>query len=57
MKNILKNRLTQLALILIVGLVLGWGFRAMTSDNTTPHAHEAGGRPTFDLDLLHAPKH
>ena len=54
MKNILKNRLPQLALILIVGLVLGWGFRAITSDNTTPHAHEAGeGLPSIWTCSMH----
>lgn len=54
MKNILKNRLPQLALILIVGLVLGWGFRAMTSDNTAPHAHEAGeGLPSIWTCSMH----
>ena len=54
MKNILKNRLTQLALILIVGLVLGWGFRAMTSDNTAPHAHEAEeGLPSIWTCSMH----
>ena len=54
MKNILKNRLPQLALILIVGLVLGWGFRAITSDNTAPHAHEAGeGLPSIWTCSMH----
>lgn len=54
MKNILKNRLPQLALILIVGLVLGWGFRAMTSDNTAPHAHETGeGLPSIWTCSMH----
>ena len=54
MKNILKNRLPQLGLILIVGLVLGWGFRAITSDNTAPHAHEAGeGLPSIWTCSMH----
>ena len=54
MKNILKNRLPQLALILIVGLVLGWAFRAMTSDNTAPHAHETGeGLPSIWTCSMH----
>ena len=54
MKNILKNRLPQLALILIVGLVLGWVFRAMTSDNTAPHAHETGeGLPSIWTCSMH----
>ena len=54
MKNILKNKLPQLALILIVGLVLGWAFRAMTSDNTAPHAHETGeGLPSIWTCSMH----
>ncbi len=54
MKNILKNRLPQLGLILIVGLILGWGFRAITSDNTAPHAHEAGeGLPSIWTCSMH----
>ena len=54
MKNILKNRLPQLALILIGGLVLGWACRAMTSDNTAPHAHETGeGLPSIWTCSMH----
>ena len=54
MKNIFSTKIAQLALILVVGLVLGWGFRAMTSADTETHAHEQGeGLPSIWTCSMH----
>ena len=54
MKNIFSTKIAQLALILVVGLVLGWGFRAMTSADTDTHAHEEGeGLPSIWTCSMH----
>ncbi len=54
MKNFFSNKIAQLALILVVGLVLGWGFRAMTSADTETHAHEQGeGLPSIWTCSMH----
>ena len=54
MKNIFSTKIAQLALILVVGLVLGWGFRAMTSADTDTHAHEQGeGLPSIWTCSMH----
>lgn len=54
MKNIFSTKIAQLALILVVGLVLGWGFRAMTSADTDTHTHEQGeGLPSIWTCSMH----
>ena len=54
MKNIFSTKIAQLALILVVGLVLGWGFRAMTSSDTDAHTHEEGeGLPSIWTCSMH----
>ncbi len=54
MKNTFSTKIAQLALILVVGLVLGWGFRAMTSADTETHAHEQGeGLPSIWTCSMH----
>ena len=54
MKNIFSTKIAQLALILVVGLVLGCGFRAMTSADTDTHAHEEGeGLPSIWTCSMH----
>ena len=54
MKNIFSTKIAQLALILVVGLVLGWGFRAMTSADTDAHTHVEGeGLPSIWTCSMH----
>lgn len=54
MKNVFSTKIAQLALILVIGLVLGWGFRAMTSTDTDTHAHEQGeGLPSIWTCSMH----
>jgi len=54
MKNIFSTKIAQLAVILVIGLVLGWGFRTMTSEDSAPHAHEEGvGLPSIWTCSMH----
>ncbi len=54
MKNIFSTKIAQLALILVVGLVLGWGFRAITSAEKDTHTHEEGeGLPSIWTCSMH----
>jgi membrane fusion protein, copper/silver efflux system len=51
MKNIFSTKITQLALILVVGLVLGWAISPATTDT---HAHEEGeGLPSIWTCSMH----
>jgi len=42
MKNFFFTKIALISLTLIVGILLGWGFRAMTSATTDTHTHEEG---------------
>ena len=54
MKKIFSTKIALLLLTLIVGGLLGWGFRAMTSANTDTHAHEEGeGLPSIWTCSMH----
>lgn len=51
MKQILNNRILQLSLVLIIGLILGW--LIFKSDNTTEpsHNHEQGEETTYTCSM------
>ena len=54
MKKIFSTKIALLLLTLIVGGLLGWGFRAMTSAETDTHAHEEGeGLPSIWTCSMH----
>jgi Cu(I)/Ag(I) efflux system membrane fusion protein len=54
MKKIFSTKIALLLLILILGGLLGWGFRAMTSTDTDTHAHEEGeGLPSIWTCSMH----
>jgi len=54
MKNFFLTKITLISLTLIVGILLGWGFRAMTSATTDTHAHEEGkGLPSSWTCSMH----
>ena len=54
MKNFFFTKIALISLTLIVGILLGWGFRAMTSATTNTHAHEEGeGLPSIWTCSMH----
>lgn len=54
MKNLFSNKIALLSLTLLVGVLLGWGFSALTSPKPDVHAHAEGeGLPSIWTCSMH----
>ena len=54
MKNLFSNKIALLSLTLLVGVLLGWGFSALTSPKPDAHAHAEGeGLPSIWTCSMH----
>jgi Cu(I)/Ag(I) efflux system membrane fusion protein len=54
MKNLFSNKIALFSLTLLVGVLLGWGFSALTSPKPDAHAHAEGeGLPSIWTCSMH----
>lgn len=54
MKNLFSNKIALLSLTLLIGVLLGWGFSALTSPKPDAHAHAEGeGLPSIWTCSMH----